>query len=124
MLYCSPVNVHAGSASTVSWPAGQWLHEEVGEKYFFQGGTIGARAFSRFWTCDRFAALLYQVSGSGVGQVSAQHTMLQTISNPDGSMSIIQIDPGEIGQPQVITLPDGTQAQIVHAVSTAALHTI
>ena len=50
-----------------------------------------------------------------------QHTMLQTISNPDGSMAIIQIDPGDIGQPQVITLPDGTQAQIVHAVSSHSI---
>lgn len=41
-------------------------------------------------------------------------TMMQTINNPDGSVSIIQIDPGPS---QVVTLPDGTQATVVHAVS-------
>lgn len=40
-------------------------------------------------------------------------TMMQTINNPDGSVSIIQIDPGPS---QVVTLPDGTQATVVHAV--------
>ena len=46
------------------------------------------------------------------------HTMLQTITNPDGSFSIIQIDPGDIGA-QFVTLSDGTQAQIVQAVRIA-----
>lgn len=40
-------------------------------------------------------------------------TMMQTINNPDGTVSIIQIDPGPS---QVVTLPDGTQATVVHAV--------
>ena len=49
--------------------------------------------------------------------------MLQTISNPDGSLSIIQIDPGDAGHPQIVTLSDGTQAQVVHAVSAKLLLT-
>lgn len=40
-------------------------------------------------------------------------TVLQTINNPDGTMSIIHVDPTNA----VVTLPDGTQAQ-VQAVST------
>ena len=41
-------------------------------------------------------------------------TMVQTINNPDGTVSLIQIDTS----PQsVVTLPDGTQATVVHAVS-------
>ncbi|KAK3584886.1 hypothetical protein CHS0354_023472 [Potamilus streckersoni] len=40
-------------------------------------------------------------------------TMVQTINNPDGTVSIIQIDPGPNS---VVTLPDGTQATVVHAV--------
>ena len=48
----------------------------------------------------------------------AHHTMVQTINNPDGTMSIIHIDTGPGGDtPQVVTLADGTQAQVVHAVS-------
>ncbi|KAJ8301622.1 hypothetical protein KUTeg_020609 [Tegillarca granosa] len=40
-------------------------------------------------------------------------TMVQTINNPDGTVSIIQIDTG----PQsIVTLPDGTQATVVHAI--------
>ncbi|CAI9721969.1 Hypothetical predicted protein [Octopus vulgaris] len=42
-------------------------------------------------------------------------TMVQTINNPDGSVSIIQIDTGTPGS-AVVTLPDGTQATVVHAV--------
>lgn len=34
--------------------------------------------------------------------------MLQTISNPDGTVSIIQVDPNN----PIITLPDGTTAQV------------
>lgn len=41
-------------------------------------------------------------------------TMVQTINNPDGTVSFIQIDTS----PQsVVTLADGTQATVVHAVS-------
>ncbi|KAK3778203.1 hypothetical protein RRG08_060130 [Elysia crispata] len=43
-------------------------------------------------------------------------TMLQTINNPDGTVSIIHIDTGPSGN-SVVTLPDGTQATVVHAVS-------
>ena len=50
--------------------------------------------------------------------VQVQHqgysgTMMQTINNPDGTLSIIQIDSGPNS---VLTLPDGTQATVVHAV--------
>ncbi|KAJ9577399.1 hypothetical protein L9F63_006022, partial [Diploptera punctata] len=43
-------------------------------------------------------------------QVTAQYapTVLQTISNPDGTVSIIQVDPNN----PIITLPDGTTAQV------------
>ena len=41
-------------------------------------------------------------------------TMVQTINNPDGTVSFIQIDTS----PQsVVTLADGTQTTVVHAVS-------
>nr|SVE73432.1 EOG090X02DX [Daphnia atkinsoni] len=36
-------------------------------------------------------------------------TVVQTISNPDGTVSIIQVDPNN----PIITLPDGTTAQVV-----------
>ena len=35
--------------------------------------------------------------------------MVQAINNADGTVSLIQMDPNN---PQLITLPDGTQAQI------------
>lgn len=41
-------------------------------------------------------------------------TVVQTISNPDGTVSILQVDPHN----PIITLPDGTQAH-VHSVTTA-----
>ncbi|XP_052282203.1 DNA-binding protein P3A2-like isoform X2 [Dreissena polymorpha] len=53
------------------------------------------------------------------GSVMVQHqqytggAMMQTINNPDGSVSIIQIDQGPN---QIVTLPDGTQATVVHAI--------
>ena len=43
--------------------------------------------------------------------------MMQTINNPDGTVSIIQIDPGPNS---IVTLPDGSQATVVHAVSYCA----
>lgn len=43
-------------------------------------------------------------------------TVVQTINNPDGTVSIIHIDTGPSGN-SVVTLPDGTQATVVHAVS-------
>jgi len=42
------------------------------------------------------------------------HTVVQTISNPDGTVSIIHVDPNN----PIITLPDGTQAH-VQGVTTA-----
>nr|KAG5706005.1 hypothetical protein BaRGS_028114 [Batillaria attramentaria] len=41
-------------------------------------------------------------------------TVVQTINNPDGTVSIIHIDTGPSGN-SVVTLPDGTQATVVHA---------
>ncbi|XP_037298817.1 DNA-binding protein Ewg isoform X3 [Manduca sexta] len=37
--------------------------------------------------------------------------VLQTITNPDGSVSLIQVDPNN----PIITLPDGTTAQVIHS---------
>lgn len=42
--------------------------------------------------------------------------VLQTITNPDGTVSIIQMDPSN----PIITLPDGTTAQ-VQGVATVSL---
>lgn len=42
--------------------------------------------------------------------------MVQTINNPDGTVSIIHVDPTNA----VVTLPDGTQAQ-VQAVSAVSI---
>lgn len=48
-------------------------------------------------------------------------TMVQTINNPDGTVSIIQID----AAPQsIVTLPDGTQATVVQCVSSYRLQII
>lgn len=45
-------------------------------------------------------------------------TVVQTINNPDGTVSIIHIDTGpHSANPNIVTLPDGTQATVVHAVS-------
>ena len=44
-------------------------------------------------------------------------TVVQTINNPDGTVSIIQIDTNDFQNPQIVTLSDGTHAQVVHAVS-------
>ncbi|XP_069700307.1 DNA-binding protein Ewg isoform X9 [Periplaneta americana] len=57
-------------------------------------------------------------SSSGATTVTAQYapTVLQTISNPDGTVSIIQVDPSN----PIITLPDGTTAQVQ---GVATIHT-
>jgi len=56
--------------------------------------------------------------------VTAQYapTVLQTISNPDGTVSIIQVDPSN----PIITLPDGTTAQVqgVATVSVISVHVL
>ncbi|KAK2186184.1 hypothetical protein NP493_212g10038 [Ridgeia piscesae] len=57
-----------------------------------------------------------QAQHAAAGVPFPHHTMVQTINNPDGTVSIIQIDTGETGAPQMVTLADGTQAQIVHTV--------
>jgi nuclear respiratory factor 1 len=45
-------------------------------------------------------------------------TVVQTINNPDGTVSVIHIDTGAHGgASNIVTLPDGTQAQVVHAVT-------
>lgn len=48
-----------------------------------------------------------------VQQQGYSGTMMQTINNPDGTLSIIQIDSGPNS---IVTLPDGTQATVVHAI--------
>lgn len=48
---------------------------------------------------------------------SEQKTMLQTINNPDGTISVIQID---TTPNQMVTLQDGTQATVVHTVNQEA----
>ncbi|XP_065095432.1 DNA-binding protein P3A2 isoform X6 [Ochlerotatus camptorhynchus] len=53
------------------------------------------------------------------------HTVLQTIQNPDGTVSIIQVDPNN----PIITLPDGTTAQVqgiatLQAQNDGGVHTI
>ena len=45
-------------------------------------------------------------------------TMVQTINNPDGTVSIIQID---TGPNSVVTLPDGTQATVVHSMTAVSI---
>ena len=45
-------------------------------------------------------------------------TVVQTISNPDGTVSIIHVDPSN----PVITLPDGTTAQVIQ--EGAGVHTL
>lgn len=52
-----------------------------------------------------------------VFESSEQKTMLQTINNPDGTISVIQID---TTPNQVVTLQDGTQATVVHTVNQEA----
>ncbi|XP_046388939.1 DNA-binding protein P3A2-like isoform X2 [Ischnura elegans] len=60
----------------------------------------------------------HKVNPNHIHQVAPQYasTMLQTISNPDGTVSIIQVDPNN----PIITLPDGTTAQVQ---GVATIHT-
>ncbi|XP_026739360.1 DNA-binding protein P3A2 isoform X3 [Trichoplusia ni] len=48
-----------------------------------------------------------------VTQTMSQYApaVLQTITNPDGTVSLIQVDPSN----PIITLPDGTTAQVIHS---------
>ncbi|XP_045166057.2 DNA-binding protein P3A2-like [Mercenaria mercenaria] len=61
---------------------------------------------------------LLNIFGEGGGGAETQPaflgTMVQTINNPDGTVSIIQID---TGPNSVVTLPDGTQATVVHSMT-------
>lgn len=63
--------------------------------------------------------LKYHQAGKGVSALSptgyGTATVLQTINNPDGSVSLIQVDPSN----PIITLPDGTTAQALADVTTA-----
>lgn len=42
-------------------------------------------------------------------QLTYTPTMVQAINNPDGTVSLIQMDPNSSA---LVTLPDGTQAQV------------
>ena len=53
-----------------------------------------------------------------VGGSYGTSTVVQTISNPDGTVSIIHVDPSN----PVITLPDGTTAQVIQ--EGAGVHTL
>ncbi|XP_019526117.1 DNA-binding protein Ewg isoform X4 [Aedes albopictus] len=60
-----------------------------------------------------------------LSDVDYTHTVLQTIQNPDGTVSIIQVDPNN----PIITLPDGTTAQVqgiatLQAQNDTGVHTI
>ncbi|PSN43063.1 hypothetical protein C0J52_11457 [Blattella germanica] len=66
------------------------------------GGAGGSIATAQLTTASPITAT--------TAQVTTQYapTVLQTISNPDGTVSIIQVDPSN----PIITLPDGTTAQV------------
>ncbi|XP_065095430.1 DNA-binding protein Ewg isoform X4 [Ochlerotatus camptorhynchus] len=71
--------------------------------------------------------LQIQQQNSPTQTLNAQytHTVLQTIQNPDGTVSIIQVDPNN----PIITLPDGTTAQVqgiatLQAQNDGGVHTI
>ncbi|XP_069700300.1 DNA-binding protein Ewg isoform X3 [Periplaneta americana] len=74
------------------------------------GGAGGGIATAQLATASPITAT--------TAQVTAQYapTVLQTISNPDGTVSIIQVDPSN----PIITLPDGTTAQVQ---GVATIHT-
>ncbi|XP_023705801.1 DNA-binding protein P3A2 isoform X3 [Cryptotermes secundus] len=74
------------------------------------GGAGGSIATAQLSTTSPITAT--------TAQVTAQYapTVLQTISNPDGTVSIIQVDPSN----PIITLPDGTTAQVQ---GVATIHT-
>ncbi|KAK2146885.1 hypothetical protein LSH36_580g00029 [Paralvinella palmiformis] len=58
-----------------------------------------------------------QVAAVSVHSVHFPHQpIVQTINNPDGTVSVIQIDTGDAATPHVITLADGTQAQVVQTI--------
>uniref|UniRef100_A0A182Q1V9 Nuclear respiratory factor 1 NLS/DNA-binding dimerisation domain-containing protein n=1 Tax=Anopheles farauti TaxID=69004 RepID=A0A182Q1V9_9DIPT len=60
-----------------------------------------------------------------LSDVDFTHTVLQTIQNPDGTVSLIQVDPNN----PIITLPDGSTAQVqgiatLQAQADGGVHTI
>ena len=52
---------------------------------------------------------------------SAGRTLIQAINNPDGTTSYVAIDTGggdaDAGTAELVTLSDGTNARVLHAVS-------
>lgn len=51
-----------------------------------------------------------------VYHIGAGATLIQAINNPDGTTAFITIDTGEPSQAEMITLSDGSQARVLHAV--------
>lgn len=107
----------------ISWTHA--LRQIVINCYKFHGREDLLPAFSE--EDDKSNVLIQQVtphSSSNQGQSGQQQTMtaqypttvLQTITNPDGTVSIIQMDPTN----PIITLPDGTTAQVQ---GVATIHT-
>lgn len=63
--------------------------------------------FEKFKVCKKRLCLNLSLSTL---QITAQYTptVLHTITNPDGTVSIVQVDPNN----PIITLPDGTTAHV------------
>ncbi|XP_043477959.1 DNA-binding protein P3A2 isoform X3 [Leptopilina heterotoma] len=105
----------------ISWTHA--LRQIVINCYKFHGREDLLPAFSE--DDDKSNVLLQQTvaqtSSHGGGQSQHQTlqyptTVLQTITNPDGTVSLIQVDPSN----PIITLPDGTTAQVQ---GVATIHT-
>ena len=65
---------------------------------------------------DPVKPTLFQLT-SGAGR-----TLIQAISNPDGSTSYVAIDTGDAdAQEELVTLADGTNARVLHAVCVTSL---
>ena len=60
---------------------------------------------------------MLNIFGEEVSSGSYLGTMVQTINNPDGTVSIIQID---TGPNNVVTLSDGSQATVIHSVASVS----
>ncbi|KAF4518846.1 hypothetical protein B566_EDAN006697 [Ephemera danica] len=71
-------------------------------------GTMSSVQYEYF--CLNCYVNVYMSNLGHLFQVATQYAsaVLQTISNPDGTVSIIQVDPNN----PIITLPDGTTAQV------------
>ncbi|XP_014218560.1 DNA-binding protein P3A2 isoform X6 [Copidosoma floridanum] len=57
--------------------------------------------------------------GSQSQQTISQYPVLQTITNPDGSVALVHVDAGN----PIITLPDGTTAQVQGVATNFQIHT-